>query len=621
TEPGTPSGGASFDGAWTGLNQQAPLAQQGLGFASFLLGVPSGFSFESSQVGWAVSFKNHGLYIQDDWRATRTLTLNLGLRWEYEMPMTERFDRLGFIDYDRESGVRLNPNWSFGQDVAPSLPAGAPAPNLGNATHIGLGLVNTGDVGRGNTQKVLGNFGPRLGFAWQARPTTVVRGGFGILYSGYTGNASGSGSLSIHPYFRTSGSALISPDNGRTIAATLSNPFPNNVGLLFGSNDPAQVRERSIGGSYSLYQFNHRPSYEISYNFGLQQQVGKWAFESTFIGNRGVHLYMGGNPFVSTLPPEYLSLGPVLETPVANPFAGAGNPENGYQLTRPTIPYKSLLTTYPHLSAGNVRVLQKPDGNSIYLAGFFRAERRFSSGFAVGLAYTISKLIEDTAAKTGTVYGLPQDGRNFRDLRGVSVQDVPQKLALSYLYELPIGRGRRVLGDPGSTGGRIFDAIAGGWQISGFTVIQSGYPLQITQSDDFTAGMGYGKLRPTLVGDYKAGTVGVRDAVGFTNEVAGRYVNREAFRVTPRYQFGTAPPVLPNMRQPRWNVTDLAILKKFRFSEQRYLELRGEARNAFNHPIFQLGNNELNIQNANFGTFQSTANEPRNVQLGARFVF
>ncbi|MBC8166694.1 MAG: TonB-dependent receptor, partial [Bryobacteraceae bacterium] len=620
TEPGTPSGGASFDGAWTGLNQQAPLAQQGLGFASFLLGLPSGFSFESSQAGWSVAFKNHGLYLQDDWKVARTLTLNLGLRWEYEMPMTERFDRLGFIDYDRESGVRVNSGWNFATDVANRLPAGAPAPNLGTVNRIGLGLVNTGDVGRGNTQKVLGNFGPRVGFAWQLRPRTVVRGGMGILYSGYTGNASGSGSLGIHPFFRTSGNALISSDNGRTISATLSNPFPNNVGLLFGTNDPAEVQNRSIGGSYPLYQFNHRPSYEIAYNFGLQQQVGKWALESTFIGNRGVHLYVGGNPFVSTLPPQYLALGSALETPVPNPFANAGNPENGYQITRPTIPYKTLLSDYPHLSAGSVRVLQRPTGNSIYLAGFFRAERRFGNGFSFGAAYTVSKLIEDTAAKTGTVYGLPQDGRNFRDLRGISVQDIPQKLAVSYLYELPIGRGRRLLGSPATLGSKVLEAIAGGWQLAGFSVIQSGYPLQITQSDDFTGGMGYGKLRPTLTGNYKT-DVSVSDAVGFPNEVKGRYVNRDAFSVTPRYQFGTAPPVLPNMRQPRWNQTDLAILKKFRFSESRYFEVRGEARNAFNHSIFQLGNNEMNIQNANFGTFQSTANEPRNVQIGARFVF
>ncbi|HYP13956.1 MAG TPA: hypothetical protein VEQ63_08525, partial [Bryobacteraceae bacterium] len=419
----------------------------------------------------------------------------------------------------------------------------------------------------------------------------------------------------------TSGNALISPDNGRTIAATLSNPFPGNTGLLFGTNDPAEIRNRAIGGGLNAYQFNHRPSYEIAYNFGLQQQIGKWAFESTFTGNRGVNLYVGGNPFVSTLPPQYLALGPLLETPVANPFANAGNPENGYQITRPTIPYKTLLNEYPHLAAGSVRVLQRPTGNSIYLGGFFRVERRFANGFSVGGAYTISKLIEDTAAKTGTVYSLPQDGRDFRDLRGVSVQDIPQKLALSYLYELPIGRGKRILGNPQTGVARVLNAIAGGWQIAGFSVIQSGYPLQILQSDDFTGGMGYGKLRPTLVGDYKAGTSGVREAVGFPSEAPGRYINRAAFQVTPRYQFGTAPPVLPDMRQPRWNQTDLAILKKFRFGEVKYLEVRGEARNAFNHPIFQLTNNELNIQNANFGTFQSTANSARNVQIGARFVF
>lgn len=622
TEPGAPSGQGTFNGAWTGLNQQAPFAQQGSGFASFLLGLPNSFSFDSGQLGWALSFRNHALYVQDDIKVRKNLTANLGLRWEYEAPMTERFDRLGFIDPGADNGYRINPSYDFQRDVigAGALPAGIPLPNLNGPFLGGLGLVaSPQSPGRGNTQQRLRNFGPRLGLAWQPRNNTVIRSGLGIIYSGYTGNASGASSLSLHPFFRTSGNSLVTPDNGRTVSSTLSNPFPNNTGLLFGTNDPAEVISRSIGSNYFGYQYNQRPSYEISYNFGIQQQVGRWRFEGSFIGNRGVHLYVGGNPWLNTMPTDYLSLGALLERPVANPFFNAGLPDNGNLLARPTIPYKYLLSSHPHL-AGNARILQQSRGNSQYLAGFFSAERRFHNGLSLLFSYTVSKLIEDTSAKTGTRFGLPQDGRTFRDMRGVSVQDIPQKLVVTYLYDLPIGRGKVLLRNPQSGAEKALNHAFGGWKVSGFTTLGSGYPLQVTQSDNFTGGFGYGPLRPTLAGDYHNNT-GIRNAVGFPTQAQGRYLNREAFAVTPRYEFGTLPHILPNLRQPRFNQTDFALMKDFRFGEVKYLQIRMEAQNFFNHPVFMLGNNELNIQNANFGYFNATMNQPRNMQFGARFVF
>lgn len=620
-EPNVPSGGASFDGAWTGLYQQAPFAQQGSGFASYLLGLPNSFSFDSNKLGWAVSFRNHALYVQDDVKATRKLTVNLGMRWEYEAPMTERFDRLAIIDYTADNGYRSNPNWNFQRDVigAGQLPANVPVPTIAGPFIGGIGLVRTDKFpGRGNTQRRLANFGPRLGMAYQITPATVFRSGFGILYSSYTGNASGSDSLSIQRFFRTTGNALITPDNGQTISATLSNPFPNDVGLIPATTNPAEVIRRYQGNSAYAYQWDHRPSYEISFNAGFQRQVSRWVFEGSFVGNRGVHLYVGGNPWVNPIDTQYLALGSLLERTVANPFANAGNAENGTALTRPTIAYKQLLRPMPHLS-GDVRILQRATGNSIYLAGFFRAERRFSSGLSVLVSYTVSKLLEDTNAKTGSVYSLPQDGKTFKDIRGLSVQDIPQKLVATYLYELPVGRGKKWMNSPQS-GAKILEGILGGWGISGFTTIMSGYPLQITQNDNYTAGMGLGRLRPTLVGSYIT-TTSVRDAVGLPGQAKARYLNPAAFQVTPRYGAGTVPHVLPDLRQPRFNVTDLAVQKTFRLRERMNLHIRVEAQNAFNTPIFNLGANDLNIQNANFGYFNSVISQPRNMQFGARFVF
>ncbi|MDZ4801943.1 MAG: carboxypeptidase regulatory-like domain-containing protein [Bryobacteraceae bacterium] len=621
-EAGTPSGGANFDGRWTGVNYNAAFAQQGSGFASYLLGLPNNFNFDGNKFGWAVLFANHALFVQDDYKVSNKLTLNLGLRWEYEAPETERFNRLIYSDYGADMGFKVRSDFNFQRDVIATglLPAGSPAPNLSGPFLGGIGVVASPTRSeRGNSNSQWKNFGPRLGLAYALDAKTVLRSGFGILYSGFTGNASGAGSLSMQTYFNSTGSAIVTRDNGATPAVSLSNPFPADAGLFPGTNDPAEIIRRYMGNSSFGYAIDQRPSYEISYNLGLQRQIGKWVAEASFVGNRGVHLYVGGNPLMSTLDPPYLSLGTVLDRNVPNPFFGTLAANNNSVLNQPTVAYKYLLMPYPHL-AGGTRILQRSTGNSTYTGGFFRLERRYSSGISLLLSYTVSKLIEDTAAKTGTQYGLPQDGKTFKDIRGISVQDIPQKLVATYLYDLPFGKGKRWLGSPSGAGGRVADAVVGGWKVSGFTVIQSGYPLQVRQTDNFIGGLGYGNLRPTLVGNY-VNDNSVSSAVGFPAAGKPRYLNLEAFQTTPRFQFGSVPHVLPNLRQPRFNQTDFSVMKNFNFTEKSFLQIRLESTNFFNHPVFQLDANAQNVQRAEFGYLQSLQNSPRTMQFGARFVF
>lgn len=625
SEAGAPSGQAAFSGSWTGLNQQAPLAQQGSGFASYLLGLPNSFSFQGNKYAWAVLFANHGLFIQDDWRVNRRLTLNLGMRWEYEAPETERFNRIVFVDPTLDSGLKVNPSFNWQRDVvdAGKLPASAPAPNLAGPFLGSVGLVNSPvRSSRNGTDPYYKNFGPRLGLAYQIDSKTVFRSGFGILYSGYTGNASGTGSLSISNYINSSGAAAITRDGGQTAAASLSNPFPNGYGLNQALTDWESTRDRYLGTYAYGYLLNHRPSYEISYNAGFQRTIKEdWLLEGSFVGNRGVHLYVGGNPSLATMPAEYLSLGAaLLEKQVPNPFYGMLPATNTSPLANKTIAYKYLLNEMPHWPGGSLRSLQRSTGRSQYFGGLFRVERRFKSGLSVQIAYTISKLIEDTSAKTGSAFRLPQDGKTFSDIRGLSVQDIPQKFVATYLYALPFGRGQRWMKDTSTAGKKVLEGIAGGWKLGGFTVIQSGYPLQIRQSDNFTGGLNYGPLRPTLVGDYHTAT-SVRDATGAPYPGKPTYVNKAAFAVTNRYQFGTSPSVLPDLRQPRYNQTDFAIMKDFTFGEGRFLQIRLESSNFFNHPLFQLDANAQNIQRSEFGYFQSQLNSPRDMQFGARFVF
>jgi len=625
SEAATPSGGASFDGTWTGINQQAALAQRGSGFADFLLGLPQDFSFTGNKYHWAVLFANHAFFVQDDFKVNPKLTLNLGLRWEYEAPETERYNRLTFVDPNLDSGLKINPGFNWQRDVvgAGVLPATAPVPRLNGPFYGMVGLVKSPvRDSRSGTDPYYRNFGPRLGLAYQIDSKTVFRSGFGILYSGYIGNASGTGSLSIHNYINSSGVAVITRDGGQTIAATLSNPFPNDYGLNPALTQWNDIRDRYLGTYAYGYLLDHRPSYEISYNAGFQRTVREaWLFEGSFVGNRGVRLYVGGNPWLATMPTEYLSLGQaLLEKQVPNPFYGMLPVTNTSMLTQRTIAYKYLLNDYPHWPGGSLRSLQRASGRSQYFAAFFRVQRRFKNGLSLEIAYTISKLIEDTNAKTSSAYPLPQDGKTFRDIRGLSVQDIPQKFVATYLYALPFGRHQRWMRDISTPAKRLVEAVAGGWKLAGFSILQSGYPLQVRQSDNFTAGLNYGPLRPTLVGDYHADTR-VPDAVGAPAPGKPTYLNKAAFAVTPRYQFGTLPHILPDLRQPRYNQTDLAIMKEFYFGERKFLQIRLESSNFFNHPVFQLDANALNIQRAEFGYFQSLTNSPRNMQFGARFVF
>ncbi len=625
SEAGTPSGGAAFDGAWTGINQQAPFAQQGSGFASYLLGAPNNFSFQGNKYAWAVLFANHGAFIQDDFKVNRKLTLNLGLRWEYEAPETERFNRLVYVDPMADSGVKVNSAFNWQRDVVAAglLPAGAPVPNLNGPLLGAMGLVNSPvRSSRNGSNPYWKNFGPRLGLAYQIDAKTVFRGGFGILYSGYTGNASGTGSLAINNYINSSGAATITRDGGQTIAATLSNPFPGNYGLNPAVNDWSTTRDLYLGTYAYGYELDHRPSYEVSYNAGLQRTVkDTWLFEGSFVANKGVHLYVGGNPALGTMEPQYLGLGSaLLEKQVPNPFYGTMPASNTSPLAQKTIAYKFLLNSQPQWPGGGLRSLQRSTGNSHYFGGMFRVEKRFKGGLSLQIAYTVSKLIEDTSAKTSSAFGLPQDGKSFHDIRNLSVQDIPQKFVATYLYTMPFGKGQKWMNDTSTMGKKLLDGVAGGWKFAGFSIIQSGYPLQIRQNDNFTGGLNYGPLRPTLVGDYFT-TTSVKDATGAPYAGKPRYINPAAFQVTPRYQFGTSPSTLPNMRQPLYNQTDMAIMKNFNFGEGKFLQIRLDSTNFFNHPLFQLDGNAQNIQRSEFGYFQSQLNGPRTMQFGARFVF
>jgi len=400
-------------------------------------------------------------------------------------------------------------------------------------------------------------------------------------------------------------------DGGRTVAATIDNPFPNGNGLRPSMNDPRRIIEAIAGQALgSIYRWQKEPARDDSFNFSVQQQLpSSTVVEVSYAGNRGRRLNTTSARVLNHLPVRYLSERELLRRLVPNPFVGSNLPVSPWTpsdaLQRAaTIEYQRLLSTYPHAVTINMNHFNV--AQSWYNAMYVRIEKRLSHGLSLQGAYTLSKLITDIA-------GAPQDGVTVRDIRALSDDDAPHRLVMSWLYELPVGRGRHWLSAPTGFRGRVLNALLGGWRLAGIYEYLSGRPLQITQSSQ-TTGLGLNQ-RPSIVGAYRK-VDDVRKAVGLPGQTAALYVNRDAFAVTPAYTLGTAPFYMPNLRGPSRQAWDLSLMKSFALTEKARLQLRVEAENAFNQVSF--ANPNMNIQSAAFGTIDNTQTGPRQLQIGAR---
>lgn len=554
----------NFNRAFTqGPNPNTTGATSGYGFASFMLGTPS-----AGTVGYGApnteTVKNFGLFVQDDWKVTPTLTLNLGLRWEYEGGITDRFDAISNFDPDVQTQIN------------------------GLTLKGGLAYPGVNGLSRGHRDAEFTNFQPRIGLAWQFLPGTVFRGGYGISYLPTSG---------IFVSLDRAGFSLNTPlvssvDGGFTPNETLANPFPNGKLPPVNSSQGALTL---LGQSVTGNLRNLLRGYSQQWGLSLQHEFrGNWLVEAGYMGNRGVHL--PGRQTYDYLPQVYQSLGTQLQQLVDNPFFGtiASNlPLGQRQVTR-----ASLLDTYPHFS-GAAGLATWAD--SIYHAATLRAEKRFSSGLSFLLAYTFSKLIDNNQGNGGNS-GFVESGdegvRNWDNIAGersVSSNDLPQRLVISSSYELPFGR----------TGPAIVKQIIGGWQLNGIATFQSGNVISVSQN-----GTAFGSSKPNAIGD-----------PSLENPNIDMWLNRAAFANSPAFTYGNVARNLPRTRSDGWNNLDLSVLKNFNITERFRLQFRAEAFNFTNTPVF--GNPAANIDSGAFGTVTSYAanSRAREFQLALKVYF
>ena len=558
-------------GLTSGPTAATASTSSGDGFASLLLGVGASGDVPYG-AATAVTAWYHGAYVQDAWRVSRRLTVNLGLRWEAQLGRTERYDRFNNFDFN----------------VASPLAQATGLPLKG-----GLVFVKPGQ-GAWDTDWL--NLAPRVGVAYKLTEKLVVRGGYGIYYP-QTGGGTNQGFSTTTTWVSTLGGDGINPNPG----ALLSNPFPNGVTQPAGSSNGLLTQ---VGDSVNAFSRLHPLSYVQNYSFDIQAELRKgMVFEIGYTGTQGRKLLYGTGLQANQLDPKYLSLGSQLDAPVANPFSGVI--KTGV-LSGATVPRQRLLRPYPQFTAVNLTA-DTPGASSSFNALVARFNWQIASSVNILTTYQWSKAIDNASEWQG--WEVSDTLRNFYDGRAdrsISAHDLPQSFVNALVYELPVGKGRKY----GSQMHPIANAVIGGWQVSSIMRFSSGLPLGFTAPNTLSA-YGFQVQRPNIAN--------LKDAE-LDNPTPDLWFNKAAFTRPGTYEIGNAPRWFPNIRFGPTRHADVAILKNFRFLERFKAQLRGEFFNITNTP--QFGRANTDISSGDFGRVSGTTNVgPRNVQLGLRIQY
>lgn len=571
-----PVGNYTFNRQFTqGPNPDVASATSGYSVASVLLGIPSSAT-AGINVASAITLKYNAVFFQDDWKLNRKLTVNLGIRWDKEGSPTERYNI--FENFD---------------PAAPSVTV--PGLNV----HGGLSYPGTNGRDRGFFSSSNRNFQPRLGVAYQANEKTVLRAAYGISFVPTTQGAYTASQIG----YSSTTPMVASTDGGHTPANTLSNPYPSGLILPTGNTLGSLT---ALGTNVTGALYNVGRGYSQQWNFTVQHQpFENWLFELGYVGNRGVHLFMY-NQNLNWLPDSTVAAyGSALNNPVANPFFGII--KTG-PLASATVPQAQLLLPFPQFTAlsgsiqGGVVNPFSYLGDSIYHALTVKIERRFSNGLSFLAAYSKSKLLDVgdnlTQVRPGGVTGTTvQDWSNLAAERSKSLYDVPQRLVLTTLYELPFFK----------TGNPFARAILSGWQANGIMTIQAGLPIPI-----YMPANTFGADRPSVVS-------GVSDKA--TNQSISQWFNTAAFTAPAPFTYGNVSRTLPDVSGDGLFNLDFSLFKNFTVREKFRFQFRAEAFNLTNTPTFEIPNSVYGPLNFGQVTALAFYPKPRIIQFGLRMDF
>lgn len=562
----------------------------------------------------------YATFFQDDWKVRRNLTLNLGLRYDYEAGTADTNRQVTNFDVNAASPL----NGRVGQSTDPFTRI------LNSDLADVRGLLSFPEGAQ--TRISRNRFAPRVGFAYSYNEKTTIRGGYGIFHLPLSLEGTSAQGVNFSQVLVQQANPGVQVGSSTVF---LSDPFPGGIAAPTGNTRGA---ETLLGGAIIAVEPERRTAYNQQYNFVVSREVARnLVVDLAYVGSRGV-----GLP-VQTLSLNQLSSGvldyaranfnqpgtcPTTAAPnaacanvaaffaqnVNNPFAGL---IPGTPLNAANIPRAQLLRRFPQYQA--VTLFRPHIGESNYNALQVNVQKRFSGGLSFNANYTFSKLLDTSGVGNGAAFLDPAAVQNIDDYSreySLSTLDVPHRFTTLVTYELPFGRGRRFGGDLN----RFVDFFLGGYQVSGTATIQSGAPLLIIANGFVGAGLagiGNAVRRPNRGVENTFGRAEFRD-----NARAGVSVyDRAAFTTPDEFTFGNAASTSGDIRRDGFRNVDLSLIKNFVFGERnrQRIQVRGEFLNAFNYVVFGAPVN--NINNANFGLVTTQGNRPRIIQLVARYKF
>lgn len=543
----------------------------GSAFASFLLGEVNDSNMYISDVVSGGRWTYLAGYVQDDFKVSPKLTLNLGLRWDLYTPLLEAHDRYSIMD--------------------PTVPNPKAGNVLGALVFAGDGPFPRTGKRRLTNGISYDNLGPRLGMAWKLTERFVVRAGYGVSYhpTGALGGGNTTGQLqgfSASVGFQTQ-------DVGVTPAFNWRNGFPQNF-----DRPPLIDAGLFVGQGVSTWNDNaQEPMYRQDWNVGTQYQLAQnWLLDVAYVGAKGTRMNTGVYN-LNQIDPKYLSLGSLLQQQIDDPSVVAAGFKRPYptftgtlaQALRPFPQYTGVGTS----NSANI-------GNMTYHSLQAKVEKRFSQGLFLLTSYTWSKSITDSNSALGGFFSSSaRDQYNRRLEKALAVYDTPHRLSTAFNYELPIGPGKAVLNKKGAVG-----KIIGGWQFNGILTYQSGRPITVGVTN--TLPLFNGGNSPDRIQNVDPR---LASRSGFDPE-KDLYLNIAAFAPPGSGKFGSSATILPDVRSfPSFN-EDFGLTKRAAITETVNLEFRFEMFNAFNRVIY--GSPATNISDPfNYGKVSSQANAPR----------
>jgi hypothetical protein len=543
-------------------------------FASLLLGqVASGNAFFRDSIPGG-RYTVYGFFLDDTWKLTPKLTLNLGFRWEPVMPHSDPRGRISYMDMTAQ-----NPG----------------AGNLPGAMRFG------GSPGNGNRflNPIWGNYAPRFGVAYRVLDRTVIRFGGGIFNSNYINQG-----LGLPAFGYSTNAAFTSPDGNRTAAFLWDGGFPQNfrrppVKDITAAN--GQVATAVLPNQYSL-------PYKLQWNLSIDHQFASdLSMSFAYVASAGRHLYSGQE--LNQLPQQFERLPLSLLTANINSpqarEAGFSEPFPGFStLWGGNARVNQALRAFPQYNS--VGIYGSTYGNSSYHSFQYKLDKRMARGLQGTVAYTWSKFLTDAAMFDGT----PAQQTAHRREKSYSPQDYPHVFTFSFSWQVPFGEGQRW-----QSSSRVVNALIGGWQAASVTTYNSGSRLFVTTANSlpfFNLGLRPNLLSGTIRSDVSMGDYDPSDASRNT------YLLRSAFANPAAGTYGSAPRGL-EVRGPMSRNESFALLKNTRIIEGLTHQLRMEMQNPFNRTVF--GNPITDFTSAAFGRIGGAQIGPRNIQIGMKLIF